>query len=139
MRFLGFRPAAATLLAEYDALVMASRIEQQPLVVAQAMGAGRLVVATHVGDIPDMVDINCGPSFLAPPRDVKALAHELTELFAITDASEMSRHLAARARERYSAVGSADAHLALYHSLTAPCTGQSNCPARGPASSRLQK
>ncbi len=132
VRFLGFRPAAADLLAGYDALVMASRIEQQPLVVVQAMAAGRLVLATRVGDIPDMVDIDGFPSFLAPPGDTDALAAELTRLFSVSDPFEASRRLAARARERYSAARSADAHLTLYHSLTAVGTGHSDCRAVRP-------
>jgi len=119
VRFLGFRPGAAELLPGYDALVMASRIEQQPLVVAQAMGAGRPVLATRVGDVPDMVDIGCGASFLAEPGDVGGLAAALVALFRATDAPTVGRRLAARARERYSAAASAEAHVELYRVMLA--------------------
>ena len=47
VRFLGFRTDVTDLVTDYDALVLPSRMEQQPLVIAQAMAAGKPVLATR--------------------------------------------------------------------------------------------
>jgi len=119
VHFHGFRPGAADLISQYDALVLSSRLEQQPLVVAQAMGAGRPVLATRVGGVPDMLDVPGTPRYLAPPGDIDALATELVRLFANSDPADLGRKLASHARRRFSAVNSAAAHLKLYDSLLA--------------------
>jgi teichuronic acid biosynthesis glycosyltransferase TuaC len=49
-----------------------------PNVVVEALNAGRPVVATHVGGIPELVDDTCGR--LVPPRDVPALVQALNEV-----------------------------------------------------------
>jgi glycosyltransferase involved in cell wall biosynthesis len=117
VRFLGFQPRAADLIPEHDALVLSSRIEQQPLVVAQAMGAGRPVLATRVGGVPEMLELPGLPRYLAPPGNIDALAAELVRLFANTDPAELGRRLASRARDRYSPVAAAASHLNLYDSI----------------------
>ena len=117
VRFLGFRADVAELLQHHDALVLSSRIEQQPLVVAQAMGAGRPVLATRVGDVPKMLEISGAPRYLAPPGDVEALAAELVQLFANPNPAALGRELAIRARIRYAPATCAAAHAKLYESL----------------------
>jgi glycosyltransferase involved in cell wall biosynthesis len=119
VRFLGFRPGAEDLLPHHDALVLSSRIEQQPLVVAQAMGAGRPVLATRVGGVPEMLEVPGALQYLAPPGEIDALAAELVRLFANTDPAELGSKLASRARDRYSAAACAAAHLRLYESILA--------------------
>lgn len=117
VRFLGFRPGAAQLIPDHDALVLSSRIEQQPLVVAQAMAAGRPVLATRVGGVPEMLEVPGLPQYLSPPGDIDALAANLARLFANTDPAGLGRKLACRARDRYSAGVCAVAHLELYGSV----------------------
>jgi len=115
--FLGFRPDVPALLAEADALVLPSTMEQQPLVVAEAMAAGKPVLATATGGVPAMLDVPGGPSFLTPPGDVPALAGALRALFAERDPARLGRLLAERAHARYRPEACARRHLALYDQL----------------------
>ncbi|MEU5259532.1 glycosyltransferase family 4 protein [Amycolatopsis sp. NPDC021455] len=116
--FLGFRPDVPALLAEADALVLPSTMEQQPLVVAEAMAAGKPVLATATGGVPAMLDLPGSPSFLPPPGDVPALAGALRALFAERDPGRLGRLLAERAQARYRPEACARRHLALYDQLT---------------------
>ncbi|MET8853891.1 glycosyltransferase family 4 protein [Amycolatopsis sp. NPDC004625] len=116
--FLGFRPDVPALLAAADALVLPSTMEQQPLVVAEAMAAGKPVVATATGGVPAMLDVPGAPAFLAPPGDVPALADRLRALFAEPDPGRLGRLLAERAHTRYRPEACARRHLALYDRLT---------------------
>jgi glycosyltransferase involved in cell wall biosynthesis len=116
--FLGFRTDVARLLTEHDALVLPSTMEQQPLVVAEAMAAGKPVVATNTGGVADMLTVPGVPTYLSPPGDVHALATNLKALFAADDAGETGRCLAAAARARFDPETCARKHLALYRELT---------------------
>lgn len=116
--FLGFRPDVPVLLATADALVLPSTMEQQPLVVAEAMAAGKPVLATATGGVPAMLDVPGAPTFLAPPGDVPALADRLRALFAEPDPGRLGRLLAERAHVRYRPEACARRHLALYDQLT---------------------
>jgi glycosyltransferase involved in cell wall biosynthesis len=117
VEFLGFRSDVPALLAQHDALVLPSRMEQQPLVIAEAMGAGKPVLATETGGVPEMLDLGGHRGYLSVPADTEALARSLQRLFAEPDPAGLGAQLAERARERYSSSACADAHLALYRSL----------------------
>ncbi|WIX84789.1 glycosyltransferase family 4 protein [Amycolatopsis sp. DG1A-15b] len=119
--FLGFRPDVPALLAGADALVLPSTMEQQPLVVAEAMAAGKPVLATATGGVPAMLDVPGAPAFLAPPGDVPALASRLRALFAEPDPGRLGRLLAERAHTRYHPEACARRHLDLYDRLTTSC------------------
>ncbi|MEV7550380.1 glycosyltransferase family 4 protein [Amycolatopsis sp. NPDC089917] len=112
--FLGFRQDVPALMAAADALVVPSTMEQQPLVVAEAMTAGKPVVATDTGGVADML----GPTGLVPPGDVPALAGRLRTLFADPDPARTGALLAARARQRFAPELCARRHLDLYATLT---------------------
>jgi glycosyltransferase involved in cell wall biosynthesis len=127
--FLGFRPDVPALLAGADALVLPSTMEQQPLVVAEAMAAGKPVLATATGGVPDMLD---GSPFLTPPGDVAALAGCLRALFAEPDPGRIGRRLADRAHARYHPEACARRHLALYDQLTEPARKAALSPPSGP-------
>ncbi|OXM56118.1 glycosyl transferase [Amycolatopsis thailandensis] len=111
--FLGFRPDVPSLMAAADALVVPSTMEQQPLVVAEAMTAGKPVVATDTGGVADML----GPTGLVPPGDVPALADRLRTLFADPDPARTGTLLAERARQRFAPDICARRHLDLYATL----------------------
>jgi len=63
----------ARYLAAADVLVLPSWAEGTPNVILEALAAGRPIVATHVGGIPDVVRHN-HTGLLVAPRDVRALA-----------------------------------------------------------------
>lgn len=112
--FLGFRADVPDLLLTCDALVLPSSMEQQPLVVAEAMAAGKPVVATDTGGVADMV----GPSgYLAQPGDVPGLADRLRALFADPNPASTGQELATRAQTRFTPEACARRHLELYEDL----------------------
>lgn len=77
--FLGEVPEAATVLAGWDFLVLPSRREGFGLVLAEAMAAGRPVIASRAGGIPEVVE-DGKTGLLVPPGDAGALAGALARL-----------------------------------------------------------
>jgi glycosyltransferase involved in cell wall biosynthesis len=77
-RLLGAREDVRRLLAASDIFVTASRIEGLPLAVLEAMAAGLPVVATIVGDIPNLVSKRMG--LLVPPGQPSRLRGALDAL-----------------------------------------------------------
>lgn len=76
---LGRRADAPALIARFDALVVPSRSEGTPLVIAEALRAGTPVVATPVGGIPDQIR-DGREGLLVPVDDEQALAAALCRL-----------------------------------------------------------
>lgn len=114
VEFLGFRTDVPALLAGADAFVLPSAMEQQPLVLIEALGAGKPVVATDVGGVAEMV---AGTGIVVPPGDAAALGRALEELTTGGDAARWGAQAAAIARERFSVDTARDRHLALYTEL----------------------
>jgi glycosyltransferase involved in cell wall biosynthesis len=79
--FLGFRTDIPELLSSCDLFVLPSMLEGLPLSILEAMAAGRAVVATTVGGIPEAVE-NGITGVLVPPRDPSALAKAIRNLLA---------------------------------------------------------
>lgn len=114
VEMLGFRSDVPELMRAADAVVVPSRMEQQPLVVIEAMAAGKPVLATDTGDAATMLDAPGATRHLALPGDVGSLAAALRGLFDDPDPAGTGERLAERAAERYSARACARGHLALY-------------------------
>ena len=118
VRFLGHRADVPALLAAADAFVLPSRWEGQPLILQEALRAGRPIVATRVGGIPDLTGED--GALLIPPDDPAALAAAVRRV--LTNAS-LARRMAgaalARARTLPSENDAVEAALAVYRRLTA--------------------
>ncbi len=84
VRFLGEVPDAAAVLAGWDLLVLPSRREGFGLVLAEAMAAGRPVIASRAGGIPEVVD-DGKTGLLVPTGDAPALAGALERLAGSPD------------------------------------------------------
>lgn len=116
VHFLGARGDVPRVLAAADAFVLSSRYEGHPLCVMEAMAAGKPVVATAVGCVPENVSSSTGR--LVPAGDAAALESALREL-----ASDLplARALGAAglrvARERFDASTMAGAYEELYREL----------------------
>jgi glycosyltransferase involved in cell wall biosynthesis len=77
--FFGHREDVRERLADADAVVLPSRSEGLPNAILEAMAAGRPVVASAVGGVPDVVTDGV-TGLLVPPEDPAALAAALTRL-----------------------------------------------------------
>jgi glycosyltransferase involved in cell wall biosynthesis len=77
--FLGYQEDVAPFYAAFDALVLPSSNEGTPVSVIEALGAGRPVVATRVGGVPDVVRDGVD-GFLVEPGATDELADRLAEL-----------------------------------------------------------
>lgn len=75
--FCGWRTDAHSLLGAFDVCVFPSREEGFGLAIAEAMAAGRPVIASQVGGVPEVVEQD---AVLVPPDDERALTHALERL-----------------------------------------------------------
>lgn len=90
----------ARILAELNAahaLLMPSFAEGLPMVIMEAMAAGRLVIATYIAGIPELV-VPERTGWLVPAGDATALAEAMTSLAQTDAATRAAMAQAARAR-----------------------------------------
>lgn len=98
IHFLGHRLDAGDVIASFDVALLCSDREGSPLSIMEYMDAGKPVVATAVGGVPDLV-VEGETGLLAPPKDPAALARAVIELLRDRDrAIRMGR--AGRERRR---------------------------------------
>jgi glycosyltransferase involved in cell wall biosynthesis len=118
VRFLGLRTDIPALLAAADVVAVPSRWEGQPLIVQEALRAGRPLVASLVGGLPALTGEDA--ALLVPAEDPGQLASALR---SVLDDRELSRRLEAAATARARALPSpsdaVDAAVAVYTRLTA--------------------
>ena len=72
-RFLGFRPDAPRLIPGFDVVAVPSLVEPLGNATLEAMAAGRPVVGSRVGGIPEMI-VDGETGSLVPPQAPHALA-----------------------------------------------------------------
>src|SRR5205823_694492 len=102
VRFLGFVPDMRRLYAAADVVAIPSLAEGLPMVALEAAAAGRCVLASAVGELPEA--LGGGAGVLVPAGDVRALARELERLCADPVGRASAASLGAqRVREAYSA------------------------------------
>lgn len=77
--FLGDRSDIPELLAALDVVVLSSLTESFPNAILEAMAAGRPVVATHVGGVPELVQ-DGRTGWLVAPGDPQTMARRILEL-----------------------------------------------------------
>ena len=94
--FLGYQADVAPFYAAFDALVLPSSNEGTPVSAIEALAAGRPVVATRVGGVPDVVQEG-RDGFLVDPGATDDLAERLTRLARDPDLRE---RMGAAGRER---------------------------------------
>lgn len=121
-RFDGHRPELQSYYAAADLFVLPSRSEGSPNVLLEAMAAGKPIVATTAGGIPEIVDARSAA--LVPPDDAGALAAALVKLLAFPDVAARLAAGATDAASRFSPDQRAARVLSIYGTLAA-------APARG--------
>lgn len=121
--FAGPRRDVARVLAALDLFVCPSLYEGFGIAIVEAMAAGRPVVASAVGGIPEIV-VNRDTGLLVPPGDETALAEAMADLLADRDrARKMGLRGRERAREKFSITTTVERHQRLYESLGARHAG----------------
>jgi len=117
VHFLGAVPNVADVLALVDVFALPSLVEGLPLALLEAMLAGKAVVATSVGGVPEVVTSGVNGLLVAPGRedDLAAAIATLAESDALRD------RLGAGAREtvegNFTEAGYLDALSGLYLEL----------------------
>jgi glycosyltransferase involved in cell wall biosynthesis len=121
VRFAGHQPNVPSLHHLFDVSVLTSVSEGFPNSLVEAMAAGRPVVATNVGGVPDAVQHD-ETGVLVPPGDARALADALHKLLSDPACRErMGAAGARRARSEYHATAVMDSLTRLYdHLLGSP-------------------
>jgi glycosyltransferase involved in cell wall biosynthesis len=117
--FLGYQEEVAPFYAAFDAMILPSINEGTPVSAIEALAAGRPVVATRVGGVPDVIREG-EDGFLVEPGDVDALAERLARLAADPELRErLGAAGRARVIPRYSVERLVDDIDLLYRSLLA--------------------
>lgn len=88
VHFLGFREDIPDILNAIDIFVMPSLSEGMPLSILEAMSAERLVIASRVGGIPEVI-IDSKTGYLAESKNSSALAKKV--LTSINDTKNVTR------------------------------------------------
>jgi glycosyltransferase involved in cell wall biosynthesis len=115
VRLLGHRADVADLLAAADVVVLTSQWEARALIAQEALQAGRPLVATAVGGVPDLVG---DAALLVPYGDPDALAQAVG---TVLDNPEIAKRLADAGRAQAGSwadeTAVIDAVLAIYREL----------------------
>ena len=77
--FLGFRPDASRLAQAFDVIAVPSHVEPFGLAALEGSAAGRAVVASQVGGLPEIV-VDRETGLIVPPREPASLASALETL-----------------------------------------------------------
>lgn len=117
VRFLGVRTDVPEILGAADIFVLSSLWEGNPLAVMEAMAAGRLVIATAVGGVHELIEDGVS-GFLIPPGDIDALSKAIWRLAMEPGLRErVGRAASQRARERFDVIAVTREYEALYERL----------------------
>ncbi len=117
VRFLGFRKDIPKILAITDIIAQPSLEEGLPLTVLEAMAAGKPVITTPVGGVPEVIKDN-DTGLLVPVRDSKGLMEKVK--FLLDNHKDMIE-LGRRAKRFIVKSYSLDSYIkqieSVYHSL----------------------
>ncbi len=95
--FLWMRHDIPQLLSVMDIFVLCSMSEGLPITLLEAMAAGKPIVATHVGGIPEVIEHNIN-GLLIPSDNIEALLDAIIELLRDT---EKAKELGAAAERKF--------------------------------------
>ena len=118
VRFLGYRQDVPSVFAAADVVVVPSTYaDPMPSTVLEAMAAGRPVIASRIGGIPEAVD-HGNTGVLVEPGVPEALARSMSRLMDAPDArAAMGRRALQRLTVEFSPVQCADSIDGVYRLL----------------------
>jgi glycosyltransferase involved in cell wall biosynthesis len=113
---LGLRRDVAALLDAADGFVLSSAWEGMPLALAEAMAMEKIVVATDVGGVRELVGES---GIIVPPRDSAALAASMVRAMTMGEMERriMGRESRKRVAGHFSIAGKAEEWADLYTKL----------------------
>lgn len=109
----------AQILARSDAFILPSFAEGVPVVLMEAMAAGRPVIATRITGVPELVEDGVSGNLVAP-GDAQALARAIEALAARHDRAEMGQAGRAKVLAAFDIDGEAARLAALFSGTTGP-------------------
>jgi len=115
VRFFGRaeREEVVALFKNCEFFVLPSRLEPMGIVNLEAMSAGKAVIASRVGGVPELVGPNTG--VLVPPGDAPALAQAMQTLADDADLREKLGHAGRVRAEEFAWPHIAAQHRAIYY------------------------
>jgi glycosyltransferase involved in cell wall biosynthesis len=117
VHFTGARADVADVLEAMDVAVLCSDYEGSPRSILEFMDAGKPIVATRVGGVPEFIDDGVH-GVLIPPRDEEALAAAVGGLLRDLDGGgEMGARARDRCRREFSLASTIDSLQQLYEEL----------------------
>ncbi len=117
VHFVGFQERVTPFLSAMDLYVQPSRDEAFGLAAVEAMMAGRAVVASNVGGLPEVVD-HGQSGVLVEPDDPVRLSGAILELLRDTGRlNTMGRYGAARAAKRFDVLSTIRSIEGIYDEL----------------------
>jgi glycosyltransferase involved in cell wall biosynthesis len=111
VRFLGYLEDAREVFAAADVIAIPSLTEGLPLTALEALALGRCVVASAVGELPELLADGAG--VLVPPGNAEALSIALRSARDGASRARIGEKALARAR-RYGVAAMAGAYASLY-------------------------
>jgi glycosyltransferase involved in cell wall biosynthesis len=111
---LGFREDIPQILDSLDIYVQSSKREGLPIVLLEAMAAGKAIVSTKAGGIPGVIE-DGKQGCLVEIGDVEQLAHVLDRVVKSADERrELGRQARHLVEAKFSAGTMAEKYLAVY-------------------------
>ena len=136
VHFAGARTDVHDVLAAIDVAVICSDYEGSPRSILEFMDAGKPIVATEVGGIPEAIEDGVH-GLLVPPRDEAALAAALGRVLADLDVgSAMGARARDRCRREFSLDRTVESLERLYEELHSRRNGNLATESRATASMR---
>ncbi|UCG42975.1 MAG: glycosyltransferase family 4 protein [candidate division WOR-3 bacterium] len=104
------------ILSSADVILIPSLMEATSIAALESMACERVIAASNVGGIPEIVDQDVGVLF--EPGNVEEIAAKVRQLLAM-DRETMGRTARQRVVDKWSAARLADRHLEIYQRLVA--------------------
>lgn len=113
---LGYLAEASSCLSAFDIFVLPSEKEGLPYTILEAMAAGKPIVATTVGGIPEIL-FDKQSALLVPPRDPQALTEAIQILLTNPELGNRLGKTAQRDVQRLSLENTVNKTVSIYQSL----------------------
>lgn len=116
-QFLGSIDDIPSVLSICDIFVLSSHSESGPMVLLEAMAAGKPIIASDVGFVPELITNNHN-GLIVPPNDIPALSKALKKMISNESfRSSISDQSRTSIAHKFTVDGAAEAHNSVYNRL----------------------